>query len=369
MIPADVDAAVAGLVRAHAPALYLLLDAERRVVEANEHTRALLGVHALGVPIADLVASFERAGLDAALSPGGEAPRLLNFRTFTGLPQSFLCWMTPVGDHLALLGGVDPQEQEALRRDLLRANQQLSASARELSQANAELSRLSRVRDTFFGMAAHDLRQPLTSILWLSELLLDEPDSMSEDVRGQVQSIRTSADLMLGVVRGFLQMALIAAGRLRIEPAPASLREVVEKALVVVRPAAQRKRIALHLAPAGDLRLPLDEPKIEQVVVNLVKNAVEHSEPGAEVWIDACADGDAALIAVRDRGAGIPPEVRASLFKAYTGAGHHKTAGERSTGLGLAISRMIVEAHGGRIDVQTAAGEGTTLCVRIPLAP
>ena len=174
--------------------------------------------------------------------------------------------------------------------------------------------------------------------------------------------------MMQGVVDGFLRMAMISAGQLRIQRATASLPEACARALSIVRPAADRKPVSLRVEEALEIpSFPFDRPKLEQVIVNLVKNAVEHSPPRAEVEITLDRDGEQASIAVRDHGAGIAPGAAINLFKAYSGAGN-KTAGERSTGLGLAISKMIVEAHGGQVTVETEAGRGTTFTVRLPLS-
>lgn len=258
-----------------------------------------------------------------------------------------------------------------MRRELMIVNQKLAAKTRELSRANIELHRLSTMRDTFFGMAAHDMRSPLTAILWLGELLADDlGGSLLPEHRESLQGIRTSAELLQGVVDGFLRMALISAGQLRINRAPAALELAIERALAVIRPAADRKRIALRVRPESERGIPVfsfDLPKIEQVVVNLVKNAVEHSPSPGEVEIACGADELQVWFSVRDHGAGIAPAVAMNLFKAYTHAGQ-KTAGERSTGLGLAISRMIVEAHGGTVAVLSEPGQGSTFTVRLPLA-
>lgn len=368
MSDADLDATVAHCVRAELPALYVLLDADDRVVETNRHTQELFASRITGTRFADLLASFDRDA-PGGLARASDTPRFINIITFTGLPQSFFCWFSRVGDRVAVIGGVDPKSQEDMRRDLMLAHQKLAARTRELARANIELTRLSAMRDTFFGMAAHDLRSPLTAILWLGELLSDDLGaSLADDHRECLSGIRTSAEMMQGVVDGFLRMAMISAGQLRILRATASLSEACARALAIVRPAADRKPIALRVEEAHEIPpFSFDRPKLEQVLVNLVKNAVEHSPPRAEVEISLDCDGVEASVAVRDHGAGIAPAAAINLFKAYSGAGN-KTAGERSTGLGLAISKMIVEAHGGQVTVETEAGRGTTFTVRLPLS-
>jgi two-component system, sensor histidine kinase and response regulator len=113
-------------------------------------------------------------------------------------------------------------------------------------------------------------------------------------------------------------------------------------------------------------RLRVDASKLQQVLLNLVGNAVEHSVSGQRVWVSARWEGQDLVFAVRDEGPGIPPEDQARLFTAFGRTGLRKTAGERSTGLGLAIARLVVEAHGGRIWVKSRPGHGAEFLFNLP---
>ncbi|MBL0177124.1 MAG: ATP-binding protein [Ignavibacteria bacterium] len=112
--------------------------------------------------------------------------------------------------------------------------------------------------------------------------------------------------------------------------------------------------------------LDVDAGKIAQVLVNLLNNAIEHSTAGARVWLASRWEGADALFSVRDEGAGIAPEDQARIFSAFSRVGSRKTAGERSTGLGLSIARQVVDAHGGRIWVESVPGAGATFFVFLP---
>lgn len=360
MTAPSLDAVIAHFVRHELPALYLLLDADDVVVETNRQTRELFAHDLVGTRFGDLLTSFDREATPLGLERASDTARRMNFVTFTGLPQTFVCWFSRVGDQLAVIGGLDGKTLQTLQHDLVRTNQALHAKARELARANAELARLATLRDTFFGMAVHDLRSPLSAILQNVELLAEEGGDPAVTA-----DLQTAAELMQGVVDGFLRMAIIHSGHLDLKRAPTMLAEAVERGLSVVRSVARHKGIALRFVPGTPLELSLDRGKIEQVVVNLVKNAVEHSHAGAEVVVTLEADTEGALLSVRDHGTGIAPTVLANLFEAYTG-GDNKTAGERSVGLGLAISKLIVEAHGGRMQVETELGRGTTWTVLLP---
>lgn len=129
----------------------------------------------------------------------------------------------------------------------------------------------------------------------------------------------------------------------------------------------RRKKISLLVESAdGKRRLPVDVSKLQQVLLNLIGNAVEHSFPGQRVWLSSRWDDQNLIFAVRDEGPGIAPEDQARLFTAFARAGTRKTAGERSVGLGLAIARLIIEAHGGRIWVESTPGQGAIFLFSLP---
>ena len=130
---------------------------------------------------------------------------------------------------------------------------------------------------------------------------------------------------------------------------------------------AQKKGLALLVDAADELRrLSVDASKLQQVLLNLVGNAVEHSVAGQRVWLTGRWEEQSLVFAVRDEGQGISPENQAPLFTPFGRTGTKKTAGERSVGLGLSISRLIVEAHGGRIWVESVPGQGATFVFALP---
>ena len=124
----------------------------------------------------------------------------------------------------------------------------------------------------------------------------------------------------------------------------------------------------LTLLKARDYQLlPVDAPKLQQVLLNLAGNAIEHSVPGARVWLSSRWETDQLIFAVRDEGPGLGQAEQARLFTPFGRGEARKTAGERSTGLRLAIARLVVEAHGGRIWVESQPGKGATFLFSLPL--
>jgi len=219
-------------------------------------------------------------------------------------------------------------------------------------------------------MAAHDLRRPVGVVMTYGEFVLDEAgDQLSEQHREFLRTCLTAADAMKQLIDSFLDVSVIEAGRLQLQLALASASDILRGADSIARVMAAKRRVTLQVDDsAGTRRLQADVPKIQQVLLNLIGNAVEHSTPGSCVRVSSCWEGGTLVFAVRDEGPGLTPEDQARIFTAFERAGTRKTAGERSIGLGLAIARMVVEAHGGRIGVESLPGEGATFRVSLPCA-
>jgi signal transduction histidine kinase len=218
------------------------------------------------------------------------------------------------------------------------------------------------------GMAAHDLRNPIGSNLFLAELLCEEVATvLTEEQLRYLYDIRSSSKFMLQLIDDLLDVSSIEAGRLHLKRRPSDLRKLLQRNVSFNSKLASQKYIHVDLQIEGKLpKLSLDEGKIEQVLNNLISNAVKFSQPGTTVEVRAAAEAEGVLISVRDQGPGISEEEHAKLFQPFGITSVRATAGERSTGLGLAISRKIVEGHGGRIRVESQIGVGSVFLFTLP---
>ncbi len=365
--PVVSDALLATLLREQAPCLLPLLDWEERVAEANQAARDLLGNELVGLTFKDLLTTFERDVSAAAAAQDARPWRAVTFTVKAGPPMAVRCLFQAVPGGTLVLGGGSPRAASRLEASILELNADLANRSRELQQANAALAELGRLKDTFLGMAAHDLRSPILGVLTFATFLEEDlGPSLGAEQREQLDLIRASAEMMRHLVEGFLDVALIETGHLRLELAPSRLSEVVDQGVALVAHAARRKQVALRVVHDRALGLhPLDPNRLTQVVVNLVSNAVQHSFPGGDVEISTGGGEGVQWLEVRDHGTGIPPEVQRDLFQAFAGGGARKTAGERSVGLGLSISRLIVEAHGGTIEAASRPERGSSFTVRL----
>lgn len=354
----DVDQVAGAYLWQDSAVLALRLDDDGTVVRANPRALRLLGTAIVGRPFASLVAA-DPGGVDAGglvhlhLADGGlETLRL----TRIDLPPGAL-----------LLGEVDDAERRLLHGEILVLNDELQNFARELARKNADLKRLVDLRNRFLGMAAHDLRGPVATMLGYAELLIDETEGLlGEELRVYLHAIHKSGTFMARIIDDFLDFAVLEAGRLSLLRSAIDPADIVAAGLTLAEAKARRKGVVCHIdAPPLGL-MWLDGPKLEQVLVNLVSNAIEHSPRGETVWVTSQREAGAWKVTVRDHGSGMDAATQARLFAPYETGNSKKTAGERATGLGLTISKMIVDAHGGSMEVASQPDAGTAFTVRIP---
>jgi signal transduction histidine kinase len=272
--------------------------------------------------------------------------------------QDYLVKGTVEGGTLAraIRYAIQRKRLEAERERLLHAEQEARAAAE--SAVNA--------RDEVLRIVAHDIGNALSAVkIHATVLQRTLPDPESEAARRAVL-IRDMAQQIERLRQDLLDVAAIEAGRLSFEPNEIPLGEVVEGVLQTVAAAAQEKPLEVSSDVPADLpAVWADRERVGQVLSNLVGNAVKFTPPGGRVTVRACADGGEARVVVADTGPGIAPEHLPHVFDRFWQARGTRRAG---AGLGLAIARGVVEAHGGRIWVESEPGQGTRFHFSLPFA-
>ena len=273
---------------------------------------------------------------------------------------------------LSLLARKSVSGDELLLQELTTVNNELANLQREMSKANVALAALNEQKNRFLGMAAHDLRTPIGTILTYSEFLETEAaDHLDEEQRSFVKIIRDSSQFMLNMIDDLLDVSVIESGQLRLERGLEDITCLIGRVIPPLRALAIKKQIALLFTPS-EIPLPavsIDADKIEQVLNNLVGNAVKYSHVNTAIRISAEIGVGEIRVSVSDQGQGIPKEDLSRLFQFFSKTSVRSTGGEKSTGLGLAITRRIVEGHGGHIEVESEVGRGTTFTFTLPLLP
>lgn len=247
---------------------------------------------------------------------------------------------------------------------------ELEALTEALRAQNVELAALNAQKDRFLGIAAHDLRNPLGVVLGYTDLLIGgSAGALNDDQHQILSTIRSNAEYMLGLLEDLLDFSTIQAHGLRLNLEPTDLALVVRETVALERMLAALKGIEIRLQPPQELPLlSLDARKVRQVVENLLSNAIKFSHRGTAVGVELGATDEHVVITVRDHGVGIPRSELERLFRPFGKTSARGTGGERSTGLGLAIVYNIVVAHGGRIEVESEVGSGSTFRVLLPRA-
>ena len=238
----------------------------------------------------------------------------------------------------------------------------------EMIEQVQTLRELNAVKNKFLGIAAHDLRNPLSTIQGFSQILLEEEAGpMNEDQKEFSSLILKSSRNMLSLVNELLDVSVIESGKLEVELKEGSLEELIEERVRVSQAAANKKKLTLSInLPEKQRSVFFDELRITQVLDNLISNAIKFSPSGKSIFVSLEYPGVEARICVRDEGPGLSDEDKTMLFGEFQKLSARPTGGEASTGLGLSIVKKIVEAHRGRVWVESSPGEGASFIFSLP---
>jgi len=258
-----------------------------------------------------------------------------------------------------------------LERKVKERTQELEVVNQKLQDSNRELQRANSLKSEFLANMSHELRTPLNAIIGFSELLLDKSfGALTEEQRDYVADILSSGRHLLELINDILDLSKIEAGKMKLSLEDFELGPAVEEAMALLRVEAGRKRIEL-VSEVEDQTLSVraDRSKLKQIMYNLLSNAVKFTPPAGRVVLSARRAQDTLTVAVSDTGIGIREEDRERIFQAFTQVDASYSRKYQGTGLGLTLVKKFAEMHGGRVDLRSKVGEGSTFSFTIPNLP
>jgi signal transduction histidine kinase len=243
---------------------------------------------------------------------------------------------------------------------------ELVGAHRDLTRANEELTVASRHKSDFLASVSHEVRTPLNSILGFSELLLDSDVADPARRTAFLRNIHRSGLRLLALINDILDLAKVEAGQMRLRVATIDLADTIAAALATMGPLADQDGVELVADCPAPLVLRADDDKVQQMLFNLLSNAIRFTPRGGRVTVQARQDGEHVLICVADTGVGIAKEDQERIFEEFQqvdGGGERRRPG---TGLGLTLTRRLVELHGGRVWVESEVGAGSRFFIELP---
>lgn len=240
---------------------------------------------------------------------------------------------------------------------------------KELEQKNNELAKLNDEKNYFLGVASHDLRNPLGNIITLASFIEQEgEENLTPNQKNYLDAIINSGRHMLELLNNLLDVSRIESGAMHLQLKHGLITDIIQQSINENKLSAEKKEISLEFSIADNFpQSNFDAIQIQQVLSNLISNAIKYSHNKTHVEINADIQNNSIVVQIKDQGQGIPLAEQSKLFMPFSRTSVKSTNGEQSTGLGLTIAKKVIEAHGGSIWVNSIVGQGSTFCFSIPL--
>ena len=384
-----------------APDGYLVTTSEGVILEANRAASKMLGIaqrFLVGKPFINFIAEVERADFRSLLNQFGrspkESPSEIEMRIYPRAGKDFYSGLTiaPVMDRQGKVTSIrwlvrDINDRKESEEKISRLNSELEERVRERTTQLEAANRLkdeslvseqgarrdaetaNQSKDEFLAMVSNELRTPLNAILGWTHILRAQPNN--EAVKSQAaEIIERNAKSQAQIIDDIIQISRIVTGKFTLDKELVNPAEIIREAIDSVRPSADSKGIRLGVAvEAGITQMYCDPNRLQQIVWNLLVNAIKFTPPEGRVEVKLERAGDEAQITVSDNGQGIEPEFLPHIFERFRQGDSTIARRHGGLGLGLSIVRHLVEMHGGRVQATSEGkGNGTTLKVWLPLA-
>lgn len=275
---------------------------------------------------------------------------------------------SPIKDGAGRILGVVLAFRDATKRRQIEQTREELFKREKAARAQAEEA--NRLKDEFLATLSHELRNPLNIIVGYSEVLARSSEAkQSELIYHAAETIQKHADVQSQLINDLLDLSRLETGKLALEPRPLSLAAVIRDAVESIHGRAAEKEIMLSVdLPAEPIVVNADQVRVQQIVWNLVANAVKFTPKGGRISVTLEGDGREAALAVEDNGQGIDQDFLPHVFEMFRQADASATRKHGGMGIGLALVRQLAELHGGRVEARSEGmGQGARFIVRLPL--
>jgi len=266
-------------------------------------------------------------------------------------------------DNLTRLGPAI--ERELQETSIRKENEQASKTLKERDAELHVLKQIDRLKDEFIGLVSHELRTPLTVILGALSTVITEGDRLSaRETKQLVGDAYSEAELLSDILANLLELARAQANRLQINEEPVNIRETID--IVINRKKQQMVSHPVSIDCDDLITVNADRVRLQRIFHNLLDNAIKYSAPRTKIEVFAKQKDGEIIIGVKDKGIGISPEKQGMLFEPFSRL-EPQNSNVTGTGLGLVVCRRLVEAHGGRMWVESQPGSGSTFLFTLPV--
>ena len=259
------------------------------------------------------------------------------------------------------------KEISSLQRQLLKEKKELIATMSKLNEANKKLEISNAAKDKFFGIIAHDLKNPFNTILGFSNLLATKTDKYDKDkIQTFAKTINLSAKNTYKLLENLLEWSKSQTGRTDYKPQVIVLNTIVTETKDLLLETAKNKNIAIKDKIPENFLLFADPNMLSSILRNLISNALKYTNKGGRIEISAKNENEQSIISVNDNGTGMSESVKSKLFKIHEKVSKQGTDNEKGTGLGLLLCKEFVEKHEGKIWAESEEGKGSKFSFTLP---
>lgn len=259
----------------------------------------------------------------------------------------------------------------SILEDLHEIHENLKKSQKKIKQQNVKLKKLDQIKSNFLNVTSHELRTPMSAIKGYIQMIMKQTlGETTEEQRNALSIVLRNIDRLDHLIQDILDISRLESGTLKLIPEKTDVKTMVEQTVETMQSSADLKHITVNTEMEDKMPdITVDQERIQQVIINIVNNAIKFSPEGSIINIRSKKDKDLVLVEIQDFGRGIPKDKQKKIFKTFfqVDSGMDRKFG--GAGLGLAISRGIILAHGGEIWVESTVGKGSTFYFTIPIKP